>query len=140
MNYQTLNLLYKCSKEYSHKKIRLEDLTDTECMICSYIYFNPNCSQEDVSINSRIDKTTVGKAVNSLEKKDCVRKTKDENDRRINHLSLTQNGNTKIKKLLTLHDTWLQQILSVLLEDEKLQFEEYCNRLLKKAEMLSKNI
>lgn len=139
MNFQTLNLLLKCNKEYSHKKLRLEDLSDTECMICSYIFCNDKCSQEDVSVNLKIDKTTVGKALLSLEKKDCVLRVKDDKDRRINRLSLTKMGSTKIKRLLDLHDNWLNEVLTVLSEEEREQFEDYCNRLLLKAEQLISN-
>lgn len=61
MNYQTFNLLFRCSKEFSHDKIRLQDLSDTECMICSFIYSHQNCSQDDVSVALKMDKTTVAK-------------------------------------------------------------------------------
>lgn len=33
MNYQTLSLLFKCNKEFSHTRIRKMDFSDTECML-----------------------------------------------------------------------------------------------------------
>ena len=66
MDYQILNLLFRCNKEFSHEKIRKQELSDTECMICSYIYSHENCSQDDVSVALKTDKTTVGKALMSL--------------------------------------------------------------------------
>ena len=72
MDYQTLNLLFRCNKEFSHEKIRKQELSDTECMICSYIYSHENCSQDDVSVALKTDKTTVGKALVSLENKRAV--------------------------------------------------------------------
>ena len=77
MDYQTLNLLFRCGKEFSHAKIRLHELSDTECMICSYIYSHENCSQDEVSAALRVDKTTVGKALASLENKACVVRVQD---------------------------------------------------------------
>ncbi len=68
MDYQTLNLLFRCNKEFSHDKIRMQELSYTECMICSYIYSHENCSQDDVSVALKTDKTTVGKALAPLEK------------------------------------------------------------------------
>lgn len=137
MDYQTLNLLFRCNKEFSHKKIRKHELTDTEYMICSYIYSHKNCSQDDVSIALKTDKTTVGKALASLEKKNCVLRIQDIEDKRIKRLSLTHTGSEKISKLLDIHNNWLTEIMKCLSEDEQKNFENYCKRLLDSAEKIS---
>lgn len=137
MDYQTLNLLFRCGKEFSHEKIRLHELSDTECMICSYIYSHENCSQDDVSAALRTDKTTVGKALAALENKACVVRVQDEADRRIKRLSLTESGQKKVAELLNIHDNWLSEIMTCLSEEEQKQFEDYCKRLLKAAEKLT---
>ena len=137
MDYQTFNLLFKCSKEFSHGKIRMQDLTDTECMICSYIYSHENCSQDDVSVALRSDKTTIGKALASLESKGCVLRSQDTNDRRIKRLTLTENGSEKISELVDIHDNWLAEIMTCLSEEEQTQFENLCIRLLAAAEKLT---
>ena len=139
MDYQKLNLLFRCNKEFSHKKIRKQDLSDTECMICSYIYSHENCSQDDVSIALKTDKTTIGKALASLEKKNCVARTQDKTDKRIKRLSLTEIGHDKISELLDIHDHWLHSIMTCLSSDEQKQFENYCDRLLAAAEKLTYN-
>ena len=100
MDYQILNLLFRCSKEFSHEKIRKQELSDTECMICSYIYSHANCSQDDVSVTLKTDKTTVGKALASLENKECVVRTQDDADKRIKRLSLTAVGREKVAELV----------------------------------------
>ena len=139
MEYQTLNLLLRCSKEFGHKIIRSQSLSDTECMICSYIYSHNRCSQDDVSIALKTDKTTVGKALAALEAKGCVTRTVDKNDRRIKRLSLTVSGRDKITKLINIHDNWLTEIMSCLSAAERKQFENYCERLLAAADMLKHN-
>lgn len=139
MNYQTFNLLFRCSKEFSHDKIRLQDLSDTECMICSFIYSHQNCSQDDVSVALKMDKTTVGKALASLEKKACVVRTQDAIDKRVKRLSLTSSGKERIAQLVDIHNSWLSQIMNCLTEEEQIQFENYCNRLLVAAETLTPN-
>ena len=139
MDYQTLNLLFRCNKEFSHAKIRMQDLSDTECMICSYIYSHGNCSQDDVSVALKTDKTTVGKALASLESKDCVLRTQDESDRRIKRLSLTPTGQEKVSELVDIHNNWLRDIMTCLSAEEQKQFENYCERLLAAAEKLTDN-
>ena len=137
MDYQTLNLLFRCNKEFSHAKIRQRELSDTECMICSYIYSHENSSQDDVSAALKTDKTTVGKALMSLEKKNCVIRAQDEADKRVKRLSLTALGREKVAELVDLHDQWLEEIMTCLSREEQKQFEDYCGRLLKAAEKLT---
>ena len=138
MDYQILTLLFRCNKEFIQEKIRRQELSDTECMICSYIYSHENCSQDDVSVALKTDKTTVGKALASLEKKNCVSRTQDEADKRFKRLSLTEIGHNKISELLDIHDHWLHSIMSCLSSEEQKQFENYCDRLLAAAEKLTK--
>ena len=137
MDYQTLNLLFRCNKAFSHEKIRLQELSDTECMLCSYIYSHEGCSQDDVSVALKTDKTTVGKALASLENKACVVRRQDPADKRIKRLSLTDAGRTKIAELLDIHNDWLRAIMTCLSEEEQKQFENYCERLLAAAEKLT---
>ena len=137
MDFQTLNLLFRCNKEFSHDKIRRQELSDTECMICSYIYSHENCSQDDVSVALKTDKTTVGKALMSLEKKNCVMRMQDAADKRVKRLSLTDTGREKIAALANLHNNWLEKILTCLSPEEQEQFENYCERLLAAAEQLT---
>ena len=138
MDYQILNLLFRCNKEFSHAKIRKQELSDTEYMICSYIYSHENCSQDDVSSALKTDKTTVGKALASLETKGCVTRIQDEDDKRIKRLFLTDIGQEKIAEIIDIHNNWLRDIMTCLSEDEQKQFENYCERLLAAAEKLTK--
>ena len=138
MDFQTLNLLFRCNKEFSHEKIRMQELSDTECMICSYIYSHANCSQDDVSVALKTDKTTVGKALTSLENKGCVIRTQDAEDKRVKRLTLTGEGREKVAKLVDVHNNWLRDIMTSLTEEEQKQFENYCERLLAAAEKLTR--
>ena len=139
MDYQTLNLLFRCGKAFSHEKIRMQELSDTECMICSYINSHENCSQDDVSVALKADKTTVGKALASLEKKNCVIRTQDPADKRIKRLALTDVGHRKVSKLADLHNNWLSEILKCLSDEEQRLFGDCCERLLAAAEALIQN-
>ena len=139
MDYQILNLLFRCKKEFSHEKFRKQELSDTECLICSYIYSHENCSQDDVSVALKTDKTTVGKALVSLENKGCVVRTQDEADKRIKRSSLTAVGQEKVAELIDVHNNWLRDIMTCLSEEEQKQFENYCKRLLIAAEKLTNN-
>ena len=139
MDYQILNLIFRCNKEFSHEKIRRQELSDTECMICSYIYSHENCSQDDVSMALKTDKTTVGKALASLENKALVARMQDEADKQIKRLSLTGTGRERVADLTDIHNSWLREIMTCLSPEEQKQFEDYCKRLLASAEKLTEN-
>ncbi|MBO2516639.1 MAG: hypothetical protein CW338_05070 [Clostridiales bacterium] len=137
MDYSVLNLLYRCSREFSHEKTRRSDLSDTECMICSYVFSHAGCSQDEIASALRIDKTTVAKALLSLEKKGCVERAACADDRRRNSISLTARGGERIAGLMDIHNEWLSKVLACLSEDEQRRFEDYCVRLLTAAEKVS---
>lgn len=134
MDFQVLNLLLKCGMDFGHKRIRNRGLSDTECLICSYVYSHPGCSQDDAVQGLRMDKTTLAKALRTLEDKGCVERTQDAQDRRKNVLKVTQSGAERISEIAHLHDRWLSGILETLNPEERSQFESYCARLLEAAE------
>lgn len=137
MDFQTLNLLFKCNKEFNHEKLQTKDINDTECMICSYIFSNPECSQDDVASALRTDKTTVAKALSILEDRKYISRSQDTEDKRKKRLCITETGREKMSDIMNIHDEWLSQVLTCLSDNEQKQFENYCKRLLSAAEQLS---
>lgn len=137
MDYLTLNQIIRCNKIFSHTKIRNVDLSDTEFMICSYIYSNPGSSQDNVATALKTDKTTVGKALMSLETKHCIERVPDNADRRIKRIQLTDIGKDKISGIINIHNEWMSEILKCLSPEEQANFENYCERLLAAAESFS---
>ena len=137
MDFQTFHLLYRCSREFSHRRLRGLDLSETECMLCSYVFSHAGCSQDEVAVGLKIDKTTVAKALATLEKKGCLLREPDPADKRKNRLSLSAQGGKKVADLADLHERWLSGVLQCLSPEEQAQFESYCARLLAAAEDLS---
>ena len=134
MDFLTLHLLFKCGQEYRHRRVRDCGLSDTECLICSFLYSHAGCSQDDVVQGLRMDKTTAAKALQSLEAKGCIERTQDAEDRRKKLLQLTDSGTDSVSSILHLHDAWLNGLMSCLSPEEQAQFEHCCTRLLQAAE------
>ena len=83
MNFNHLNLLLRYAKEYGHSRIREIGVTDTEHLICAFIYGHSNSSQDDVAAALKLDKTTVARAINTLDLKGYIdRKPKPLNRRK----------------------------------------------------------
>ncbi|MCQ2457502.1 MAG: MarR family transcriptional regulator [Clostridia bacterium] len=138
MDFRTLNLLFRCGMDFSHEKIHMKDLSDTECMICSWISSHPDCSQDEVAVALRTDKTTVAKAMLTLEAKGCVERTQDQTDKRRKRLRITDAGRERIADLMNIHNEWLAEVLKCLSPEEQELFGNCCERLLIAAEQLDR--
>ncbi len=138
MEFQELNLLFKCSKVFTHKKKFSCGLSDTECMICSYVYYHNLCSQDDVSQGLRIDKTTIAKAVAVLEKKGYLLRNQSDIDKRCKILQITDKGVNDCTRIFDMHNKWLDSIMSVLTPDEKQTFDICCQKIIANTEQLYK--
>ena len=83
-----------------------------------------------------MNKTTVAKAMLSLEEKGFIQRETDKTDKRKNVLNITEKGVENCAELMNLHDNWFDSIMSALSDDEQEQFENCCVKLLTKAEKL----
>jgi len=133
MNFNNLNLLVKCAKEYGHKKIRVLGMSDSEHTICTFLFGHSGVSQDDVANSLRFDKTTVARALTTLENKGFVTKRQNPENKRKNLLYLTDAGKENIAEVVELYDHWLSHISACLNPAEQKQFDEYCLRLLTEA-------
>lgn len=136
MNYLTLNLLFQSNREYGRRQARLLHLSDTECMICSYLKFHNNCSQEEISSSMHLEKTTVAKAMAALEKKTLVERDIDPTDKRRKQIRLTPSGTKKVSQIIQIHDEWFHTIFQCLSEEEQNQFDSCSKKLLEAANHL----
>ena len=139
MDYRKLHLLIQYARDYSHGKIREKGFTDTEHLICSYVYVHDDCSQEDLARGIRMDKTTVGKALDSLEHKGFLLREPSKADRRKNRLHLTEAGKESISGILDINESWVKRVLSVLEPEERAQLGAYMERVLGAAEAIYEN-
>lgn len=138
MNFTNLHLLLRSAKEFGHSQIKLLGVSDTEHLICTFLFGHSNVSQDDVAASLRLDKTTVARALLSLEKKGYVRREVNSDNRRKNLLSITPLGKENIADVVGVYDEWLCKISSCLSDEEQAQFDEYCARLLAASEDLQK--
>ena len=136
MDFQLLNALMKMTKGFAHRQIREDGFNDTECMICSYVYAHENCSQDEVAKALCMDKTTVTKSIQVLEKMGVLLRVSDKVDKRRNVLNLTEAGKEKCSGILHIHDEWISKVMEELNEEEQKQFESYCRRLISAAKRI----
>ncbi len=137
MVFNTISLLSKYAKEYGHAKIREAGVSDTEHIICTFLYFHSDAYQDMIADSLMLDKTTVAKAILGLEERGLIKRIQNPDNRRKNILNITDAGKEKIADVVGIYDEWLQKIESCLTDAEKEQFHDCCLRLLEKAKEIS---
>lgn len=137
MDFNTISLLLKYAKGYGHAKIREAGVSDTEHKICAFLYFHSDAYQDMIANSLMMDKTTIAKAILSLEERGLIKRIQNPDNRRKNILNITHAGKEKISDVVDVYDEWLEDIESCLSDEEKEQFHDYCKRLLEKAKEIS---
>ncbi len=138
MQFENLYTLMKYARNYGHQQIKEAGVSDTEHLICTFLFGHPNSSQDDVSEALQIDKTTIAKALTNLEKKDYIQRTQNPKNRRKNIINITPLGKETIRDVINVYDSWLSKISDALSPEEWEQFKSYCQRLHNFAKSLYK--
>lgn len=137
MDFNTISLLLKYAKKYVNTKIREAGVSDTEHNICTFLYFHRDSYQDMIANSLMLDKTTVAKAILSLEERGLITRMQNPDNRRKNILNITDAGKQTIADVLGVYDDWLENVESCLSNEEKEHFRDYCVRLLEKAKEIS---
>ncbi len=140
MDFSKLYALTKYAKIYGHHQFKKIGVSDTEHLICAFVFGHSNASQDDVAEALKLDKTTVARALLTLEKKGYVERTPNPENRRKNIIYITELGKENISDVINIYDTWLDKISKALEPEEWEQFEDYCQRLLSVAEQVNKEV
>lgn len=125
-----MNLLLMYAKEYGHARIREAGISDTEHKICTFLYFHRDVYQDMIANTLMLDKTTVAKALSSLEARKLILRSQNPENRRKNILTITDAGIATITDIVSIYDEWLARISACLSPEEQGRFDEYCRRLL----------
>lgn len=140
MSYQLLRHIGRYAQAYGHGYLKASGLNETEHAICSFLYGHDNVSQDDVARALLIDKTTVAKALSSLERRALVGRSANPDNRRKNILALTDEGRRQISELLRLYDEWYERVTRCLSPEESAQYERLTLRVCREASALDRSL
>lgn len=136
MQFSKLSMLIKLGREFGHEQIRDAGFSDTEHAICAFLCFHDQVSQDMIANALMLDKTTVAKALNSMESKGLVVREQDGQNRRRNRIRITDTGKTSVSNSMHIYDTWFSEVCSSLSEAEQQQFDESISKLIDAALLL----
>ena len=130
MKFAQLNTIIRLGREFGHEQIRDAGFTDTEHAICTFLCFHEHVSQDYISNALMLDKTTVAKALNVMERKGLISRTQNEQNRRENIITITESGRESVSASIGVYDTWLSEICSCFSEEELKQLDSFLNRMI----------
>ena len=133
MHFHKFYKLARYEREYAHKRLKENGLSDTEYLICMYLHAHGNMSQESISRGLCTNKTTVAKAVRSLENKSIVSSTQNPDNRRENIVELSAHGREIVDAVRDLYNEWMEKVTRCLSDEEKQTFESCLVKMLESA-------
>ena len=133
MDFNQLNQLIALGREYGHACIRDSGVSDTAHRICTFLHFHGEVSQDTVARVLMLDKTTVAKALASMEGKGFVTRATDPRNRRKNIIRITEAGRAAIQDSADIYDRWLDTVCSCLSPQEQQQLSLIFDKLVDRA-------
>jgi DNA-binding MarR family transcriptional regulator len=133
MNFEQLNLLIKLGRDFGHAQIRDAGFSDTEHAICAFLCFHDAVSQDFIANALLLDKTTVAKALNAMQRKGTIIRSQNENNRRENIIRLSNAGRASVNASIGIYDAWLADISACLSDEEVRQMDSFVARMINRA-------
>lgn len=133
MQYHKLYKLARFEREYAHKRLKENGISDTEYIICIFLNRNGSASQEAIARGTCTNKTTVAKALKSLEAKGLAESMRNPENRRENIITLSEEGKRYLSLVKDLYIEWMGRVTCCLSESEKAAFDLICGKLILEA-------
>lgn len=104
-------------------------ITGAEVMTLTYLYEHANPRQEDISNYFMLDKGTVAKTMQKLEKKDMIERLVNERDQREKVIHLTEKGYCVKDVCMNLTRLWHETMFNGIAPEEIKTFESVLERI-----------
>ena len=132
-----LSILHRKTLVYLNKVLKPYHITGAELPFLMYLYDHQGTSQEALSQYLSIDKASTTRAIQTLANKGLVIKQKDLNDRRMNHIFLTELALQMESSIKHVLDVANQNILKMLSVGQKTVLFDIFDQMVTSLEFLS---
>ncbi|KEJ00510.1 MarR family transcriptional regulator [Clostridium botulinum A2B7 92] len=114
-----ISMLYRAGNCYINKELCKYGIGSGQYIFLLYLYNNNGCNQEEISTALNVDKGTTARALQKLEKEGYINKEIDKNDRRINHILVTEKGSEIKHIIMKVLNSWGKMLYIDFTEEEK---------------------
>ena len=121
---------------YTHRNLKTLDIAGSEHSIIMTLAMKDSMNQEALSESLSLDKGTIAKALAKLESKGFVDRVINEENRREKIVSLTAYGHEEVGKVFEVSETWKQEVLKGISEQDQEVFFKTLLLVSLKAKML----
>ncbi len=130
---KSINVLFRCSQAYRADKLEGTGISPSIYFYLFSICKNPAISQEELAKMLYINKSSVARALQSLEADGFITRKQDENDKRILLVYPTKKAETVLPKIKEISSNWNEFLLDSLTKEERDSFEVIIEKLTKRA-------
>lgn len=121
---------------YTHRSLKTLDIAGSEHSIIMALAVKECMNQEELSEYLSLDKGTIAKALAKLEGKGFVNRKVNEDNRREKIVTLTEYGKEEVGKISAVSETWKDEVLKGVSEEDKEVFFRTLLLVSLKARML----
>lgn len=129
----------RCGMMYISRRLERFDLGTGQAFILAELLYKDGLSQDDVRGIMKMDKGTVTRALQYLEKRGYIRREQDKEDRRVIRVYVTQKARTIEIDFFSILLEWNQAITQGLTQEELRQLISLMNRVAENAETMARS-
>lgn len=131
--FSSLELLMRLGLGSGRPKIRRAGFSDTEYEVCSYLYYHPEVVQDRIARDLAMEKSTLARALSSMESRGDVDRTVNPDSRREKLVSLSKAARGRMERCRGIHEEWLADAARRLGAAKMAAFESSLKAILEQA-------
>jgi len=127
--YVVLSKAYRAIHDYVSKHIQSYGLNPTEFAVLELLYHKGHQPLQQIGGKILLASGSITYVVDKLEKKELIERKACPNDRRVTHAVLTEKGTQLMEDMFPKHKEFIDETLSVLSDEEKIQATDILRKL-----------
>ena len=124
-----LSAISKDGWRYTRNRLTHPGLTNAAYDVCGIVWQSGSTNQDNIAKALKMDKSSVAKVVNKCVNDGLIERRVNPSNRREYILTLTPQGQTVVQELVDIVEQWLEEALSILSEEERVQFMNIVERV-----------
>lgn len=136
---EKMSIIVRYCKIFAERKLKKYDLSFAEQVILMYLAAHEHANQEAIAKYYMIDKGMIAKTLDKLEKKDLIKREKNQENRRENIVSLSEKGEGILGEMGKILEEWNNILYDGISESEKNEFKRITQRMAENAVAQEKN-
>ena len=128
---RNISVISRCATSYREERISKYGLTGNQAPYISLVCTNPSITPKEISDKLHVNKSTVTRVIEKLEKKGFVKQVRCDDDKRVIHIHPTPKAEEIVDYVRGTFRDW-RELLTEGLDDNQLEMIEQLTELLAK--------